>query len=105
MTTYTSGAYTFKSSSSIDTYGCFYQGSFDPSRPSQNLVTCDDDSGGGTQFLFNATLYYGQTYILVVTTFNPRVIGAYSVIAMGPGTVYMTSITPSTYPTSSVQSM
>ena len=105
MTTYTSGAYTFKSSSSIDTYGCFYQGSFDPSNPLRNLVTCDDDSGGASQFLFNATLYYAQTYTLVVTTYSPRIVGAYWVIATGPDTVYMTSITPSTYPTSSTQCM
>ena len=102
MTTSTSGAYTLKSSSSIDTYGCLYQGSFDPSIPSRNLIACDDDSGGSRQFLITRSLLSGGIYVLVVTTFNAGDTGSYWVIAVGPASVYMTSITPSTYyPTSS----
>ena len=95
-TTYTSGTYTLRSISSMDTYGCLYSTSFDPSYPTSNLITCDDDSGGSYQFLINYYLQYGTTYILVVTTSGSAITGSYSVTAMGPGSVYMTSITPVT---------
>ena len=101
MTTSTSGTYTLKSSSAIDTYGCLYQGSFDPSIPSRNLIACDDDGGGDRQFLITHSLLSGGPYVLVVTTYATNVTGSYSVIAGGPASVYMVSITPSTYyPTS-----
>ena len=85
----------------MDTYGCFYQTSFDPSIPSRNLIAYDDDGGGGLQFLITSSLLSGGTYILVVTTYATNVTGSYSVRAVGPAAVYMVSITPSTYyPTS-----
>jgi len=94
VTVYTTGTYTFVSSSSMDTYGYFYSDSFDPSYPSRNLIASDDDSGGGGQFRINVTLFYGRTYVLVVTTYSSSTTGSFSITALGPASVSLTSITP-----------
>lgn len=91
----TSGTYILRSSGSINTYGCLYTTSFDPSNPSQNLVTYDDGSGGSEQFLISYYMQASTTYILVVTTYLDSVTGSYSIIARGPGSVSMTEYTPS----------
>jgi hypothetical protein len=88
---YTNGKYTFTSISSLDTYGYLYANAFDPSFPSQNLIESDDDSGGGGQFRINATLSSLQTYILVVTTFYPDRMGAFSITALGPASVSLSA--------------
>ena len=96
-TTYTSGTYILLSSSvtQVDTYGCLYTTSFDPNYPYQNLLTCDDDSGGSLQFLISYYLSYGQTYILVVTTSGSYATGSYAISASGPGSVSMLAVSPS----------
>jgi hypothetical protein len=96
VTVPTSGTYTFTSDSSLDTYGCLYSYSFDPSDPSRNLITSDDDGGVGNQFQISRALQYGQTYVLVVTTFNNREAGSFSIRAMGPDPVSMNLYVPST---------
>jgi len=96
VTIYTTGTYTFTSSSTQDTYGCFYSYSFDPSYPSRNLITSDDDGGDRGQFRIRVTLQYGQTYVLVVTTYNNRGTGRFSIGVVGPASVSMTSYVPST---------
>ncbi len=97
MTVYTSGIYNFTSSSSIDTYGYLYNIPFNPSYPSQSLITSDDDSGSGNgQFKIRSSLQSGRTYVLVVTTYKNVDRGSFSIRAAGPASVGMTSITPST---------
>ncbi|CAF4217803.1 unnamed protein product [Rotaria sordida] len=86
----TTGYYTFKSSSNLDAYGSLYQWEFDPSNPSRNLITQDDDSAGGRQFTFNAFLQAGVSYTLVFTTFGEGETGPFSVVATGPDTVHFT---------------
>jgi len=93
---YTSGRYSFTSSSSMDTYGYFYSDTFDPSSPSQNLIASDDDSGGSGQFRINVTLSYANTYILVVTTYPPSTTGTFSVTGLGPASVSLTPMSPTT---------
>jgi hypothetical protein len=90
------GTYTFLSSSSIDTYGCFYNDPFNPYNPSQNYVTSNDDGGGGNQFGFNVSLVFGRTYVLVVTTYGTTVTGSFSIRASGPAWVGLTAFTPPT---------
>ena len=92
----TTGRYHFTSRSSFDSYGCFYDGSFNPLNPSMNLVTTNDDGGGNAQFQINRSLQPGYTYILVVTTFRTNIIGSFTIKANGPASIYMTSITPAT---------
>ncbi len=96
MTAFATGTYTFKSDSSVDTYGCFYNDSIDPSNLTQNLIACDDDSGGDHQFRINVSLQYQGVYILIVTTYPADVTGSFSIRTAGPGFVGLTSFTPST---------
>jgi hypothetical protein len=95
-TTYTTGTYSFSSSSSIDTYGYLYQFSFDPSYPSYNLIASDDDGAGDLQFQISLYLQSGRTYILVVTTLSTSITGSFSVRVVGPASVSLVDITPTT---------
>jgi hypothetical protein len=94
VTVHTGGTYSFTSSSSIDTYGCFYDDSFDPSNPSRNLITCNDDSAGSRQFQIKVTLQSGRSYVLVVTTFYSADTGSFSIRGAGPASVGLPSIMP-----------
>ena len=96
VTVHTGGTYTFTSNSSMDTFGCFYSNSFDPFNSSQNLITYDDDSGVHEQFWINVTLGDGGIYVLVVTTFIPDTTGTFSIIALGPASVSLIPLTPTT---------
>ncbi|CAF3476872.1 unnamed protein product [Rotaria sp. Silwood1] len=97
VTVSTSGTYTFTSDSDLDTMGYFYDTSFDPSVPTENLITDDDDGGDSSyQFLIEAFLEAGHTYILVVTTHRESETGSFSVSASGPDTANFLSITPTT---------
>ena len=96
VTVATTGTYTLRSNSSIDTRGYFYRTDFDPSNATANLITDNDDSGGQLQFLIQVPLESGGTYVLVVTTHREYVTGSFSVTAAGPALASLTAITPST---------
>jgi hypothetical protein len=96
VTVSVNGIYIFDSNSTADTRGYFYQNSFDPSVPTTNLVTDNDDGGGMLQFRIRVNLQAGTTYILVVTTHRQYVTGTFSVSAAGPSIATLTAITPST---------
>jgi hypothetical protein len=96
VTVSTAGTYIFISNSSMDAYGCFYYDPVDPSYPSQNLITSNDDGNGDRQFRINVTLQYGRTYVLVVTTFSETTTGSFSIRVFGPASVGLILITPST---------
>ncbi|CAF1093348.1 unnamed protein product [Adineta steineri] len=96
ITTTMSGTYSFVSNSSIDTYGYFYDGSFNPSNPNLNLIASNDDGGDNNQFRINVTLQFQCKYILVVTTYNSNITGSFSIEAVGPSRVYFYSITSTT---------
>ena len=91
-----SGLYTFTSSSVLDMYGILYNGPPNPSYPYQNLITYDDDSAGGGQFRMNASLWAGGDYVLIVTTFDRRDIGSFSVMVSGPAQVDLLVFRPYT---------
>lgn len=93
----TSGTYTLTSESDMDTMGFLYQDSFDPSVPTGNLVNEDDDNGEGVhQFSIEHYFEAGKTYILVVTTHETSETGDFTVKGFGPGSVSLTSFTPTT---------
>ena len=77
-----SGYYRFSSNSSMDTYGYLYLDTFDPFDPSRNQIAGDDDSCGNEQFRLEYFLQKSETYTLVVTTFLPKDIGAFTVTAL-----------------------
>jgi len=83
----TPGTYLFSSKSDIDTYGYIYMNSFDPSKPHQNLLQENNDSGEKKQFKLKVHLKSGPKYILVTTTSSPNVTGSFSIIASGPTSV------------------
>jgi len=83
------GNYTFRSYSTIDSYGYLYMNSFDPSNVTSNLLTYADDDENGTsdQFFISYTLQAGTTYILIFTTFDNGLTGPFSIVALGPAKV------------------
>jgi hypothetical protein len=78
----------------MDTYGYLYNNSFDPSRPSQNLIISNDDGGTNQQFQLHTTLQSQHTYILVVTTTNEDTRGSFQITAVGPSWIFFCSIAP-----------
>ena len=91
--TYTTSSYTITSRSSLNTYGCVYNDSFNSSHPLTNLIVCDDDSAGDLQFLIRCGFQSNRKYILVVTTSTTDSTGSYSIVVTGAASVNMTSIT------------
>ena len=96
VTVRASGTYTFMSASSIDTYGYFYNHSFNPSYPSRNLVASDDDSGGEGQFLLSVNLTSVSSCVLIITTFGGNITGSFSIRASGPSSIRLTAFAPAT---------
>ncbi|CAF1956177.1 unnamed protein product [Rotaria magnacalcarata] len=92
----TTGDYSFKSDSPIDVIGYFYQIYFDPSNPTANLITKDDDSGSSLQFLIRVFLQVGRRYFLVVSTHAESNTGSFSIRVGGPAVAVLTSFTPTT---------
>jgi len=82
-------------------YGCLYKPSFNPINPYLNLIVCDD-GGGGYNFSITRNFKSNESYILVVTTYNPNVTGPYSIVAEGPSDISIGLIIPTT--TSTVSS-
>jgi hypothetical protein len=91
------GSYNFRSVSDFDTYGSIYTNSFNPSNPSVNFLAYSDDGGGNMQFNLTVVLQPQSTYILVVTTYSPRIMGSFEIIASGPMSVgFIRAINPPT---------
>jgi hypothetical protein len=91
VTIYETGNYIFSSISDIDTYGCFYNGTFDPFDPLLNLAVSNDDGGGTAQFQFTVFLTADSTYYIVVTTFSENVFGEFTLSVNGSATVGLSS--------------
>lgn len=54
----------------VDTVMAVYQGSFDPDDPTTGLLAANDDSSGGLAPRVTVALAAGQTYTIVITTFD-----------------------------------
>lgn len=91
----TSGTYTFRSDSGLDTIGYLYENSFNSTNLEENLMVQDDNSDGSNlRFRFETTLEAERTYILVVTTNMYGKTGGFSVSANGPDSITFIAIAP-----------
>jgi hypothetical protein len=61
-----------------DSYMAIYQTAFNPAAPATNFLRADDDAGAGALSLFTQNLTAGNTYIIVVSTYNNNVTGTFS---------------------------
>lgn len=92
VTISSSGAHHFTSVSLINTYAYLYNSSFNPSRPSQNLII--SNGGVSQQFLLTVHLSCGINYVLIVTTHDREVFGNFSVRVVGTSLVDLTALKP-----------
>ncbi|CAF0939088.1 unnamed protein product [Adineta steineri] len=84
-----SGYYTFRGSGTIDPYGSIYKVKFNPLDPLDNLLDKEYDSGFDVQFRLNIHLDVDMTYVLVVTTYESKGTGEFSVVALGKNKVIL----------------
>ena len=69
-----------------------------------NLLVCDDESAGNSQFIIIYNLTSSQRYILVVTTYFWHTFGCYVITIQGPSEVPMSLRTSTTTTTSTTTS-
>ncbi len=81
------GYYTFQSDSTMDTYGYIYKNKFNPLNPLENLLSTNDDGGSNFQFRLDICLVVDMTYVLVVTTYDSRGTGKFSIAVFGKNKV------------------
>lgn len=87
----TSGTYTIKTDSDIDTYGYLYSKPFNPNAPFFNLIETDNDNGPGCTFNLTVNLTTSQPIIFVVSTYNLSTTTAFNITVFGPARVYFKS--------------
>ncbi|CAF1251562.1 unnamed protein product [Adineta ricciae] len=79
--------YTLTANSNIDLYGHVYKDQFDPHNPTFNIIAWNGKHHNQSQYQFTLELLVNITYIWVVTTYEPNVIGSFSITALGSKTV------------------
>ncbi|CAF4236907.1 unnamed protein product, partial [Adineta steineri] len=84
-----SGYYTLRSRGDIDGYGSIYKNKFNPLESSENLLKTDDDSGFDSQFKLDIYLAIDTIYVLVVTTYESKETGEFSIIVFGKNKVIL----------------
>jgi hypothetical protein len=92
-----SGYYSFCSYSTIVTSEFIYRNTFNPLNPLENLLDAEDDSGSDLQFKLNIRLSGGMTYVLVMTTYDLKETGAFSITVHGPNKVILERLSEYTY--------
>jgi hypothetical protein len=71
----------------MDTYGYIYKNKFDPLNPLENLLSINDDGGSYFQFRLDIRLVVNMTYVLVVTAYDSRRTGEFSITVFGKNKV------------------
>ncbi|CAF1443341.1 unnamed protein product [Adineta ricciae] len=84
--------YSIWSTSQVDTSGFIYEKNFDPLNPNENLLTKNDDGESNEQFKFELPLYNDTKYILVVTTYSPKMTGDITIHMSGVKNVTVTRL-------------
>ncbi|CAF4032888.1 unnamed protein product [Adineta steineri] len=87
-----SGYYSFRGSGYIDPYGFIYKNKFNPLDPSENLFDQDYDRCTDIQFKLNIYLEVNITYVLVITTYESKEIGTFSIVVSGENEVNLDRI-------------
>ena len=87
------GTYQLYTQSSMDTFGFLYQSVFDIRFFFVNLMGYDDDSNGNGQFKLQTTLQANTPYIILVSTYDPNVTGAFTLVGSGAGRLTLTRLT------------
>lgn len=87
------GAYAFETSSSVDTFRYLYSNTFDPSSPTSNLLTFNDDALQENQCLVQAVLSTEDTYYAVITTYLPDVLGNITMDTSGSADIDVVTLT------------
>ncbi|CAF0718841.1 unnamed protein product [Adineta steineri] len=82
-----SGYYSFRGSGAIDPYGSIYKNKFNPLDPSENLLDQDYDRCSDIQFKLNIHLDVGMIYVLVMTTFESKETGEFSIVVFSENEV------------------
>ncbi|CAF4290084.1 unnamed protein product, partial [Adineta steineri] len=78
-----SGYYSFRGSGGIDPYGFIYKNKFNPLNPLENLLDRDYARDSDIQFKLDIYLDVDMIYILVVTTYDSKDTGEFSIVALG----------------------
>ena len=81
--TATSGTYDIRSNGTLDTVGYIFNYTVRQITSVNGAVMSDDQSGGSDQFSMTVSARAMFNYTLIVTTYDPIVIGPFSVIAAG----------------------
>ena len=87
-----SGGYSIASNSRMDTLGYLYNTTFNATNPKGNLFDSSDDDGGNRQFMLTDMLTSGINYTVVVATVYEDIVGSFSILAKGPGTMSFISL-------------
>jgi len=92
----TDGWYTFSSNGITDPAGYIYKDNFNPFYPRENLLS-EDTSISYSNFQLITHLQANTTYVLVVTTYRSREIGAFLIFVLGPNNVSLNRISEYLY--------
>ncbi|CAF1408139.1 unnamed protein product [Rotaria magnacalcarata] len=87
------GNYDIGTDGALDTFGSLYYGDFIPDHPELNIITYNDDGSEGPPFRLEVVLEAHVRYTLVITTFNQKATGPYTLIVSGLMLVSLTRTT------------
>ncbi|CAF1084946.1 unnamed protein product [Adineta steineri] len=83
------GYYTFRGSGDIDPCGSIYKIKFNPLDQSENLLDKEYNSCSDIQFKLNIYLDVHTIYVLVVTTYESKETGQFSIVVFGKNKVIL----------------
>ncbi|CAF3766854.1 unnamed protein product, partial [Adineta steineri] len=84
-----SGYYSFRGSGDIDPYGSIYKNKFNPLDPTENLLDQDYARYSDIQFKLDIYLNVDVIYVLVVTTYESKETGEFSIVMLGENEVIL----------------
>jgi len=86
------GFYSFTNNDTRRTYGYIYINDFDPFNPDENLIASSNSSCSSHSFRLGSYFKTNITYILVITTLEPYIQGAFQLFVTGLGNASLNRI-------------